>query len=53
MPLGRRDFNVRPLGMAAIASGHQKATLIEVQSVWEATLPPKQPPPYEVFSHAV
>lgn len=45
MPLGYLEFNGRPFGMAAITSGHQEATLIKVQSAWEATFPPRQPPP--------
>ncbi|KAH8761174.1 amidase family protein [Diaporthe sp. PMI_573] len=51
MPLGYLDFNGRPFGMAAISAGHQEATLIKVQSAWEATFPSRQPPPYEVFGH--
>lgn len=53
MPLGYLDFNGRPFGMTVIASGHQEATLIKVQSAWEATFPARQPPPYEVLSYAV
>ncbi len=49
MPLGYLDFNGRPFGMAAVASGHQEAVLIKVQSAWEATFPQRQPPPYDVF----
>ncbi|KAG8161020.1 hypothetical protein KVR01_009284 [Diaporthe batatas] len=49
MPLGYLKFNGRPFGMAAIAAGHQEATLVKVQSAWEATFPSRQPPPYEVF----
>ncbi|ATY58913.1 amidase family [Cordyceps militaris] len=50
LPLGYLDFNGRPFGMAAVASGHQEAVLIKVQSAWEATFPPRQPPPYAVFA---
>ncbi|KAK3186367.1 hypothetical protein K4F52_004905 [Lecanicillium sp. MT-2017a] len=50
MPLGYLDFNGRPFGMAALASGHQEAVLIKVQSAWEATFPPRQPPPHDVFA---
>lgn len=45
LPLGYLDFNGRPFGMAALASGHQEGTLIKVQSAWEATFPPRRPPP--------
>ena len=47
MPLGYLEFNGRPFGMAALASGHQEAILIKTQSVWEATFGPRQPPPIE------
>lgn len=50
MPLGYLDFNGRPFGMAALASAHQEAVLIKVQSAWEATFPPRQPPPFDVFA---
>ncbi|KAI4220073.1 MAG: hypothetical protein LQ349_008177 [Xanthoria aureola] len=49
LPLGYLDFNGRPFGMAALASAHQEATLIKVQSAWEATFPPRHPPPRENF----
>ena len=53
MPLGYLDFNGRPFGMAALASGHQEAVLVKVQSVWEATFAPRQPPPVEIFSSSM
>ncbi|MCJ1378434.1 hypothetical protein MMC17_001532 [Xylographa soralifera] len=49
LPLGYLDFNGRPFGMAALASGHQEATLIKVQSAWEATFPPRRRPPKDNF----
>ena len=50
MPLGYLDYNGHSFGMAALASGHQEAILVKVQSVWEATFAPRQPPPVEIFS---
>ena len=49
LPLGYLDYNGRPFAMAAIASAHQEALLIKVQSAWEATFPTRQPPPTENF----
>lgn len=49
LPLGYLEFNGRPFGMAALASGHQEATLIKVQSAWEATFPARRPPPRKNF----
>ncbi|KAK0507196.1 hypothetical protein JMJ35_010234 [Cladonia borealis] len=50
MPLGYLEFNGRPFGMAALASGHQEAILVKTQSAWEATFGPRQPPPIENFA---
>ena len=52
LPLGHLEFNGRPFAMAALASGHQEATLVKVQSAWEATFPPRRPPPRENFEHS-
>ena len=49
LPLGYLDYNGRPFAMAALASGHQEATLVKVQSAWESTFPPRRPPPRENF----
>ncbi|KAL8750099.1 MAG: hypothetical protein Q9199_007284 [Rusavskia elegans] len=49
LPLGYLEFNGRPFGMAALVSAHQEATLIKVQSAWEATFPARRPPPRENF----
>ncbi|KAI4255482.1 MAG: hypothetical protein L6R42_006712 [Xanthoria sp. 1 TBL-2021] len=49
LPLGYLEFNGRPFGMAALISAHQEATLIKVQSAWEATFPARRPPPRENF----
>ncbi|CAD6586563.1 MAG: hypothetical protein ASARMPRED_002760 [Alectoria sarmentosa] len=45
LPLGYLDFNGRPHALAAIAAEHQEATLIQLQSAWEATFPARRPPP--------
>ena len=50
MPLGYLESNWRPFGMAALGSGHQEAILIKIQSVWEATFGPRQPPPIAIFA---
>ena len=52
LPLGYLDFNGRPFAMAALVSGHQEATLVKVQSAWEATFPPRRPPPRVNFEHS-
>lgn len=44
LPLGYLEYNGQPFGLAAIAKAHQGALLIEVQSAWEATFGPRQPP---------
>jgi amidase len=45
LPVGYLDFNGRPHGLAAIAAAHQDATLIQLQSAWEASNEPRLPPP--------
>ncbi|KAF2872776.1 amidase family protein [Massariosphaeria phaeospora] len=45
LPLGYLDFNGRPFGLVAMASAHQDALLVQVQSAWEATFPKRRPPP--------
>ncbi|KAI1317387.1 putative glutamyl-tRNA amidotransferase subunit A [Xylariaceae sp. FL0255] len=45
MPLSYLTFNGRPLGLAALAGKNQDATLIKFLSAWEATFPPRKPPP--------
>jgi Asp-tRNA(Asn)/Glu-tRNA(Gln) amidotransferase A subunit family amidase len=35
LPLGYMKFNGRPFGVAAIASAHQEALLIQLMSAWE------------------
>ncbi|KID82777.1 Amidase [Metarhizium guizhouense ARSEF 977] len=45
MPLSYLDFNGRAFGLAAIAGQNQEALLIKVLSAWEATFPPRKPPP--------
>ncbi|KAH8688628.1 amidase signature domain-containing protein [Phaeosphaeriaceae sp. PMI808] len=52
MPLDYLEYSGRPFGLAAIASAHDDATLIRVQSAWAATFGSFEPPPYEVFSPA-
>ena len=52
LPLGYLDYNGRPFAMAALVSGHQEATLVKVQSAWEATSPPRLPPPRVNFEHS-
>lgn len=52
LPLGYLNYNGRPFAMAALVSGHQEATLVKVQSAWEATFPPRRPPPRENFDHS-
>jgi len=52
LPLGYLELNGRPFGMAALASAHQEATLIKVQSAWEATFPLRRPPPRENFENS-
>ncbi|KAM3502973.1 hypothetical protein MY10362_004487 [Beauveria mimosiformis] len=44
LPLGYLDFNGRPFGMQITARAHQDALLIQAQSAWKATFPPRQPP---------
>jgi amidase len=44
LPVGYLDFNGRPHGLAAIASAHQEALLIQLQSAWEASFPARIPP---------
>ena len=53
MPLGYIEFNGRPFGMAALASGHQEAILIKTQSVWGATFGPRQPSRIDIFASPV
>jgi amidase len=45
MPLSYLEFNGRPLGLAALAGKGQDAVLVKVLSTWEATFPPRKPPP--------
>ena len=45
LPLSYLDFNGRPFGLVALASAHQDALLVQVQSAWEATFPRRKPPP--------
>ncbi|KID60685.1 Amidase signature domain protein, partial [Metarhizium hybridum] len=45
MPLSYLDFNGRAFGLAAIAGQNQEALLVKVLSAWEATFPPRKPPP--------
>jgi len=45
MPLSYLEFNGRPLGLAALAGKGQDAVLVKVLSAWEATFPPRKPPP--------
>jgi hypothetical protein len=46
LPLGYlNDFNGRPFGLVALASAHQDALLVRVQSAWEVTFPKRRPPP--------
>ncbi|RYP68289.1 hypothetical protein DL771_006791 [Monosporascus sp. 5C6A] len=47
LPLGYLDFNGRPFGLQITAKAHQDALLIQAQSAWEATFPPRQPPPLD------
>lgn len=49
LPLGYLDFNGRPFDMAALAPEYQGATLIQMQSAWEAAFPSRRPPPRESF----
>ncbi|KAM3443914.1 hypothetical protein MY4824_000362 [Beauveria thailandica] len=44
LPLGYLDFNGRPFGMQITARAHEDALLIQAQSAWEATFPPRQSP---------
>ena len=44
LPVGYLDFNGRPHGLAAIASAHNEALLVQLQSAWEASFPPMIPP---------
>ncbi|KAJ5238304.1 hypothetical protein N7468_002923 [Penicillium chermesinum] len=45
MPLSYLDYNGRAFGVAAIANKGQEALLVKVMSAWEATFPPRRPPP--------
>lgn len=45
MPLSYLDYNGRPFGVAAITKKGQEALLVKVMSAWEATFPPRRPPP--------
>ncbi|KAI9768832.1 MAG: hypothetical protein M1840_004646 [Geoglossum simile] len=45
LPLSYLDYNGRPFGLVVIASAHQEALLLKVQSAWEATFGPRLPPP--------
>ncbi|KAB8356499.1 hypothetical protein FH972_024082 [Carpinus fangiana] len=45
MPLSYLKYNGRPFGLAAIAKAHREDILIKVQSAWEVTFGPRQPPP--------
>ena len=44
LPLGYLDFNGRPHALAAIAAAHQEATLVQLQSAWEASFPARKTP---------
>ncbi|KAL8901654.1 MAG: hypothetical protein Q9207_005095 [Kuettlingeria erythrocarpa] len=45
LPLGYLDWNGRPFGLLAITSRFQEELLLDVARAWEATFPPRQPPP--------
>ncbi len=45
MPLSYLELNGRPFGLSVVASAHQESKLIHVLSAFEATFPPRSPPP--------
>lgn len=42
MPLGYLDYNGRPHGLCAVAK--EEGLLIQLQSAYERTFPPRKPP---------
>lgn len=44
-PLSYLDYNGRPFGVSILAKAGQDALLVKVLSAWEATFPPRKPPP--------
>ena len=50
MPMSYLDYNGRPFSVSAIAGQNQDDLLVKVMSAWEATFPPRRPPPQLVKS---